>query len=113
MRLQVLCKSSNVAKSSMLSWRTDAEFVIRRDLLSWAHAEFLASETAAGSGVLPAPECQRKAGLSARRVHLLELLWRERYVTLASLVWRVEIIMAYACFGEESWEGSFHKEGRA
>lgn len=51
--------------------------------------------------------------VSARRVHLLELLWRERYVTLASLVWRVEIIMAYACFGEESWDGSFHKEGRA
>ncbi len=49
---------------------------------------------------------------AARRLHLLELLWRERYLSPASLVWRVETIMGSACFGNKCWKDNFYRDMR-
>ena len=50
--------------------------------------------------------------ITARRFHLARLLLRERYLTRESLMFRVEILMGFACFGEKSWEDNFYRDMR-
>lgn len=57
-------------------------------------------------------DAQKRDVVTARRVNLLRILWRERYLTRAGLMSRVEIVMGYACFGEKSWEDNFYRDMR-
>ncbi len=57
-------------------------------------------------------DAQERDVVTARRVHLLQLLWRERYITRDGLVERVEIMMRHACFGKKSWEDNFYRDMR-
>lgn len=57
-------------------------------------------------------DAQERDVSTARRVHLLQLLWRERYITREGLVQRVETMMGYACFGKKSWEDNFYRDMR-
>ena len=50
--------------------------------------------------------------VTARRVNLLRILWRERYITRSGLMQRVEMVMGHACFGEKSWEDNFYRDMR-
>ncbi len=53
---------------------------------------------------------QKRSPKTARRVHLLQLLWRERYITREGLVQRVETMMGYACFGSKGWKDNFYRD---
>ena len=55
---------------------------------------------------------QKRDVVTARRVNLLRILWRERYLTRDGLMRRVEIVMGHACFGEKSWEDNFYRDMR-
>jgi hypothetical protein len=57
-------------------------------------------------------DAQERDVVTARRVRLLQLLWRERYITREGLMQRVETMMGYACFGKKSWEDNFHRDMR-
>ncbi len=57
-------------------------------------------------------DAQERDVVTARRVHLLQLLWRQRYVTREGLVQRVETMVGYACFGKKSWEDNFYRDMR-
>ncbi len=57
-------------------------------------------------------DAQERDVVTARRVHLLHLLWRERYITREGLLQRVETRMGYACFGKKSWEDNFYRDMR-
>lgn len=57
-------------------------------------------------------DAQNRDVVTARRVHLLQILWRERYLTREGLMKRVETIMGQACFGEKSWEDNFYRDMR-
>ena len=49
---------------------------------------------------------------TARRAALLELLWNERYLTRAQLIFRVEQKLGKGCFGKAAWEDNFHRDMR-
>lgn len=50
--------------------------------------------------------------VTARRKHILEILLRERYLTRAGLIARVEGIIKKGCFGEAAWEDTFYRDMR-
>ncbi|MBU0510558.1 MAG: hypothetical protein KKD28_08995 [Chloroflexi bacterium] len=50
--------------------------------------------------------------VTARRKHLLEILWGERYLTRAGLIARVEAALRKGCFGESAWEDTFYRDMR-
>ena len=47
---------------------------------------------------------------TARRVALLEILWKERYLTRAQLIARVELRLGKNCFGISAWEDTFYRD---
>lgn len=49
---------------------------------------------------------------AARRVHLLEILWHERYLTRAQLIVRIEGHLGGGCFGASAWEDNFYRDMR-
>jgi hypothetical protein len=49
---------------------------------------------------------------TARRVTLLDILWRERYLTRAQLIARVEFRLGKNCFGVSAWEDTFYRDMR-
>lgn len=49
---------------------------------------------------------------TARRAALLELLWNERYLTRAQLIFRVEQMLGIHCFGKTAWEDNFYRDMR-
>jgi hypothetical protein len=49
---------------------------------------------------------------TARRVTLLDILWRERYLTRAQLIARVELRLVKNCFGVSAWEDTFYRDIR-
>jgi hypothetical protein len=49
---------------------------------------------------------------TARRVTLLEILWRERFLTRAELIPRVELRLGKNCFGISAWEDTFFRDMR-
>ena len=51
--------------------------------------------------------------VTARRKLLIELLSRERYLTRAGLMSRVEMVLGKGCFGDTSWEDVFYRDMRA
>jgi hypothetical protein len=57
-------------------------------------------------------DAQKRDVVTARRVNLFRILWRERYLTREGLMHRVEMIMGHACFGEKSWEDNFYRDMR-
>jgi len=57
-------------------------------------------------------DAQKRDVVTARRVNLLRILWRERYLTREGLMQRVETIMGHACFGEKSWKDNFYRDMR-
>ena len=57
-------------------------------------------------------DAQKRDVVTARRVNLLRILWRERYLTRAGLMRRVEKVMGHACFGEKSWDDNFYRDMR-
>ena len=57
-------------------------------------------------------DTQKRDVVTARRLHLLRILWWTRYITRDGLMQRVEIAMGYACFGKRSWEGNFYRDMR-
>ncbi|MBC8496653.1 MAG: hypothetical protein H8D37_03230 [Chloroflexi bacterium] len=50
--------------------------------------------------------------VTARRKYLLEILWRERYLTRAGLIARVEASLGKDCFGKSAWEDTFYRDMR-
>jgi len=48
--------------------------------------------------------------VTARRKHLLDILWGERYLTRAGLIARVEAVLRVGCFGESAWEDTFYRD---
>lgn len=50
--------------------------------------------------------------LTARRALLLETLWRERYLTRAQLIVRVEGRLGRGCFGASAWADAFYRDLR-
>lgn len=57
-------------------------------------------------------DAEKRDVVTARRVHLSRILWRERYITREGLIQRVEMVMGQACFGEKSWEDNFYRDMR-
>ncbi|MEE4312286.1 MAG: hypothetical protein V2J62_10515 [candidate division KSB1 bacterium] len=49
---------------------------------------------------------------TARRVHLIAILWEERYLTREQLITRLEGILGKDCFGESAWEDTFYRDMR-
>jgi len=49
---------------------------------------------------------------TARRAALLEILWRERYLTRAQLIARVELRLGRNCFGAAAWQDTFYRDMR-
>jgi hypothetical protein len=50
---------------------------------------------------------------TARRVALVEILFRERYLTREQLIVRVEGKLGKGCFGEAAWEDTFFRDMQA
>ena len=50
--------------------------------------------------------------VTARRKHLLEILYHERYLTRAQLRCRVEGFLGRGCFGTSAWEDVFYRDMR-
>ena len=50
--------------------------------------------------------------VTARRKKLLETLWRERCLTRAGLIARVEASVGINCFGTSAWEDTFYRDMR-
>lgn len=50
--------------------------------------------------------------VTARRKHLLEILYHERYLTRAQLCSRVESFLGRSCFGTSAWEDVFYRDMR-
>jgi len=48
--------------------------------------------------------------VTARRKHLLEILWDERFLTRTGLIARVEALLRKNCFGESAWEDTFYRD---
>ena len=51
--------------------------------------------------------------VTARRKLLVEFLSRERYLTRAGLMSRVEMVLGNGCFGNTSWEDVFYRDMKA
>ena len=49
---------------------------------------------------------------TARRASLLQILWKERYLTRAQLIARVELQLGNNCFGPSAWEDTFYRDMR-
>lgn len=49
---------------------------------------------------------------TARRSHLLQILWNERYLTRAQLIARVNYRLGKNCFGISAWEDTFYRDMR-
>ena len=49
---------------------------------------------------------------TARRAHLLEILWNERYLSRSQLIARVELRLGKHCFGISAWEDTFYRDMR-
>ena len=49
---------------------------------------------------------------TARRAILLQILWKERYLTRAQLIARVEYRLGRNCFGTSAWEDTFYRDMR-
>lgn len=49
---------------------------------------------------------------TARRVCLLRILWRERFLTRAGLMARVEGELGKGCFGRAAWKDTFYRDMR-
>jgi len=47
---------------------------------------------------------------TARRKTLLEILWKERYLTRAQLITRVEFHLGKNCFGVSAWQDTFYRD---
>lgn len=47
---------------------------------------------------------------TARRAALLQILYKERYLTRAQLITRVEGSLGSGCFGESAWEDTFYRD---
>ncbi|MBC8508077.1 MAG: hypothetical protein ISR58_05365 [Anaerolineales bacterium] len=50
--------------------------------------------------------------VTARRKQLLEILWRERYLTRSGLMARAEAFLGKGCFGKSAWEDTFYRDMR-
>jgi len=50
--------------------------------------------------------------VTARRKHLIEILWSAGYLTRAGLISRVEAVMRKGCFGESAWSDTFYRDMR-
>ena len=57
-------------------------------------------------------DAEKRDPVTARRSHLARILLRERYLTRESLIFRVEAIMGFACFGDKSWKDNFYRDMR-
>lgn len=57
-------------------------------------------------------DAQKRDLVTARRAHLLAILWRERYISRQGLIERLERLLGNACFGEKSWEDTFYRDMR-
>jgi len=51
--------------------------------------------------------------VTARRKLLVEFLSRERYLTRAGLMSRVEMVLRKGCFGDTAWDDVFYRDMRA
>ena len=49
---------------------------------------------------------------TARRVCLLRVLWRERFIPRIGLISRVEAELGPGCFGAQAWEDTFYRDLR-
>lgn len=49
---------------------------------------------------------------TARRKCLLNILWRERHLTRAGLIARVEGVLEAGCFGANAWKDTFYRDMR-
>ena len=49
---------------------------------------------------------------TARRVALLRILWRERFITRRGLIARVESELGTGCFGGAAWQDTFYRDMR-
>lgn len=47
---------------------------------------------------------------TARRACLLALLWRERAMTRAQLMTRMEALLGRGCFGSRAWDDTFYRD---
>jgi len=57
-------------------------------------------------------DAEKRDPVTARRSHLARILLRERYLTRENLVFRIEILMGFASYGEKSWEDNFYRDMR-
>jgi hypothetical protein len=51
--------------------------------------------------------------VTARRILLFKILWRERFLTREGLMARVKALLGRDCFGEAAWEDTFYRDMRA
>jgi hypothetical protein len=57
-------------------------------------------------------DATRRNRTTARRMHLLNLLWNERYLTRSELIARLEGMLGKGCFGNKAWEDIFYRDMR-
>ena len=57
-------------------------------------------------------DAEKRDTVTARRSHLARILLRERYLTRENLIFRIEILMGFASYGEKSWEDNFYRDMR-
>jgi hypothetical protein len=65
-----------------------------------------------GSAALLADAAARDQ-VTARRILLFKILWRERFLTREGLMARVKALLGRDCFGEAAWEDTFYRDMRA
>lgn len=58
------------------------------------------------------PDVEKQNIATARRWHLANALFRERYLTREALMFRVESVMGFASFGKKSRKGNFYRDMR-
>ena len=58
------------------------------------------------------PDEEKQNTATARRCHLANILFRERYLTREALMFRVESIMGVASFGEKNRNDNFYRDMR-
>jgi len=66
-----------------------------------------------GAGAALLADAAARDRATARRTLLTEILWRERFLTRAGLVARVEAKLGRGCFGAAAWEDTFYRDMRA
>ena len=57
-------------------------------------------------------DAEKRDPVTARRSHLVRILFRERYLTRENLILRVEMLMGFACFGRKCWKDNFYRDIR-